>query len=140
MDTACDAYLRQHDAHHLDELKEFLRIPSVSSLPEHRGDVLRAGEWVATQLQRLGARDIARLPPRGNPVVYGQRPAPAGAPTAVLYGHYDVQPPDPLDLWETPLRADRPRWPPLRPRRGGRQGQPLRTPQGDRGISGRPRQ
>jgi acetylornithine deacetylase/succinyl-diaminopimelate desuccinylase-like protein len=101
-DTACDAYLREHDARQLDELKTLLRIPSISSLPEHRGDMRQAAEWVADQLRALGARDVALLPTRGNPVVYGVWPAPAGAPTAILYGHYDVQPPDPLDLWETP--------------------------------------
>ena len=101
-DTACDAYLREHDARQLDELKTLLRIPSISSLPEHRGDMRQAAEWVADQLRTLGARDVALLPTRGNPVVYGVWPAPAGAPTAILYGHYDVQPPDPLDLWETP--------------------------------------
>lgn len=102
MNDACDAYLQQHDARHLEELKDFLRIPSVSSLPAHRDDVHRAAEWVAEQLRRLGARDVALLPTAGNPVVYGAWPAPDGAPTALLYGHYDVQPPDPLDLWETP--------------------------------------
>ena len=101
-DTACDAYLTEHDARHLEELKTLLRIPSASSLPEHRDDVRRAAEWVADQLRTLGARDVALLPTSGNPVVYGTWPAPAGAPTAILYGHYDVQPPDPLDLWETP--------------------------------------
>lgn len=101
-DTACDAYLREHDARHLEELKTFIRIPSASSLPEHRDDVRRAAEWVADELRRLGAQDVALLPTGGNPVVYGVWPAPEGAPTAILYGHYDVQPPDPLDLWETP--------------------------------------
>src|SRR6266516_1537377 len=86
-DTACDAYLAEHDARHLEELKTLLRIPSISSLPEHRADVLRAAEWVADQLRTLGAQEVALLPSSGNPV---------------LYGDYDVQPPDPLDLWETP--------------------------------------
>ena len=102
MDTACDEYLRAHDARHLEELMDLLRIPSISALPDHAPDVRRAAEWVADQLRGLGARDVALLPTGGNPVVYGRFPAPAGAPTAVLYGHYDVQPPDPLDLWETP--------------------------------------
>ena len=101
-DVACDAYLQEHDARHLEELKTFLRIPSASSLPEHRDDVRRAAEWVAGQLRALGAREVALLPTSGNPVVYGVWPAPEGAPTAILYGHYDVQPPDPLDRWETP--------------------------------------
>ena len=107
MSDGCDRYLREHDARHLEELKEFLRIPSVSSLPEHRADMLRAAEWVAARLRALGARGVELLPTAGNPVVWGEWPAPdpqagAAAPTAILYGHYDVQPPDPLDLWQTP--------------------------------------
>ncbi|HET8627718.1 MAG TPA: dipeptidase [Thermomicrobiales bacterium] len=102
MDNACDAYLKERDQRHLDELFDFLRIPSVSTMPEHRGDIRRAAEWVAGQLRAMGAQDVELLPTAGNPVVYGQWPAPAGAPTALIYGHYDVQPPDPLDLWETP--------------------------------------
>jgi len=101
-DTACDAYLKEHDARHLEDLKTLLRIPSISSLPEHRDAVRRAAEWVAEHLRALGARDVTLLPTSGNPVVYGVWPAPDGAPTAILYGHYDVQPPDPLDRWETP--------------------------------------
>lgn len=102
MNDACDTYLKEHDQRHLEELREFLRIPSISSLPEHRNDVLRAAEWVAAQLRGLGASNVALLPTGGNPVVYGEWPAPAGTPTALLYGHYDVQPPDPLELWDTP--------------------------------------
>ncbi len=109
---ACETYLQEHDAQQLDTLREFLRIPSISSLPEHRDDVRRAAEWVAERLRALGARGVEILPTGGNPVVWGEWPAPDGAPTAILYGHYDVQPPDPLDLWETPpfeptVRGDR---------------------------------
>ena len=102
MDTVCDAYLREHDARHLEELRAFLRIPSVSSLPQHRDDVRRAAEWVADRLREIGATGVELLPTPGHPVVWGEWPAPPGAPTAILYGHYDVQPPDPLELWETP--------------------------------------
>ncbi len=109
---ACETYLQQHDQEQLAALQEFLRIPSVSSLPEHRADMRRAAEWVAQRLTQLGANDVAILSTAGNPVVYGHWPAPAAAPTALLYGHYDVQPPDPLELWETPpfepaIRGDR---------------------------------
>lgn len=109
---ACENYLQEHDAEQLDRLRDFLRIPSISSLPEHAEDVRRAAEWVATRLRELGAQGVELLPTGGNPVVWGVWPAPAGAPTAILYGHYDVQPPDPLDLWETPpfeptVRGDR---------------------------------
>lgn len=99
---ACEAYLREHDARQLAQLEAFLRIPSVSSLPDHAGEVRRAAGWVADRLRALGAREVALLPTAGNPIVYGEWPAPEGAPTAILYGHYDVQPPDPLDLWTTP--------------------------------------
>jgi acetylornithine deacetylase/succinyl-diaminopimelate desuccinylase-like protein len=109
---AAEAFLREHDARQLDQLREFLRLPSVSSLPEHAADVRRAAEWVADRLRALGAQGVGLLPTAGNPVVWGEWPAPEGAPTALLYGHYDVQPPDPLDLWETPpfeptVRGDR---------------------------------
>ena len=76
MDPAADAYIEANDARHLEELKEFLRIPSASSLPEYRDDVRRAAEWVAAQLRTLGAQDVAILPTSGNPVVYGHWPAP----------------------------------------------------------------
>jgi acetylornithine deacetylase/succinyl-diaminopimelate desuccinylase-like protein len=99
---ACESYLREHDDAQMAQLHEFLRIPSVSSLPEHREDVRRAAEWVADRLRALGAQGVELLRTEGNPVVFGEWPAPAGAPTAILYGHYDVQPPDPLDLWTTP--------------------------------------
>lgn len=101
-ESAGDAYLREHDDRHLEELKAWLRIPSVSALPRHAGDMRRAAEWAVAQLRALGAREAALLPTAGNPVVYGRIPAPAGAPTALLYGHYDVQPADPLELWESP--------------------------------------
>ncbi|MDP9373015.1 MAG: dipeptidase, partial [Chloroflexota bacterium] len=102
VNDACEAYLREHDERHLEELREFLRIPSVSSLPEYRPETLRAAEWVAARLRAIGARGVELLPTAGNPGVWGEWPAPEGAPTAILYGHYDVQPPDPLDRWETP--------------------------------------
>src|SRR5690348_13429341 len=99
---ACETYLRDHDAAQMAQLHDFLRIPSVSSLPEHKADVRRAAEWVADRLRALGAQGVELLPTNGNPIVFGEWPAPSGAPTAILYGHYDVQPPDPLDLWVTP--------------------------------------
>jgi acetylornithine deacetylase/succinyl-diaminopimelate desuccinylase-like protein len=99
---ACETYLRDHDAVQMAQLHDFLRIPSISSLPEHKADVRRAAEWVADRLRALGAQGVELLPTNGNPVVFGEWPAPSGAPTAILYSHYDVQPPDPLDLWTTP--------------------------------------
>ncbi len=86
----------------LRELVEFLRIPSVSTLPAHDADCRRAAEWVAAELRRLGCRDVAFLASDVHPVVWGVGPDVPGAPTLLIYGHYDVQPPDPLDEWVTP--------------------------------------
>lgn len=86
----------------LRELTDFLRIPSVSTLPAHDADCRRAAEWVADELRRLGCEDVTFLASDVHPVVWGVGPKVPGAPTLLLYGHYDVQPPDPLDEWETP--------------------------------------
>ena len=84
------------------ELGEFLRIPSVSTLPAHDGDCRRAAEWVASALRRLGCRDVDLLASVAHPVVWGVGPSVPGAPTLLIYGHYDVQPPDPLAEWVSP--------------------------------------
>lgn len=86
----------------LAELSEFLRIPSISTLPKHDGDCRRAAEWVAAELRRLGCTDVQLLASETHPVVWGVGPQVPGAPTLVIYGHYDVQPPDPLNEWVTP--------------------------------------
>jgi len=86
----------------LQELSEFLRIPSISTLPAHNDDCRRAAEWVANDLRRLGCRDVQFLGSESHPVVWGVGPDVPGAPTLLLYGHYDVQPPDPLNEWTTP--------------------------------------
>lgn len=86
----------------LTDLSEFLRIPSISTLPAHDRDCRRAAEWVAGELQRLGCTDVQLLASETHPVVWGVGPEVPGAPTLVLYGHYDVQPPDPLGEWATP--------------------------------------
>ncbi len=100
--NAWEQYLSDHEDQHLEQLKEFLRIPSVSALPEHQADVLRAAEWVAEQLRQAGVPDVALLPTERNPIVYGHWHVGDDQPTALIYGHYDVQPPDPLNLWESP--------------------------------------
>src|SRR5688572_16616575 len=100
--AAWEAYLVEHRDRHLGELKQLLRIPSVSSLPEHRGDVRAAAEWVADKLRAIGVPRVEIMPAAGNPVVYGEWTVDPAKPTLLVYGHYDVQPPDPLDLWETP--------------------------------------
>lgn len=86
----------------LHELSELLRIPSISTLPQHNADCRRAAEWVASDLRRLGCRDVQLLGSDTHPVVWGEGPAVPGAPTVLIYGHYDVQPPDPLAEWTSP--------------------------------------
>jgi len=86
----------------LRELTEFLRIPSVSTLPAHNNDCRAAANWVGAELRRLGCHDIEFLGSETHPVVWGKGPEVPGAPTMLIYGHYDVQPPDPLAEWTTP--------------------------------------
>jgi len=86
----------------LGELSDFLRIPSISTLPTHDADCRRAAEWVARDLRRLGCREVAFLGSETHPVVWGVGPEVPGAPTLLIYGHYDVQPPDPLNEWTSP--------------------------------------
>src|SRR5213080_3847489 len=86
----------------LRELTDFLRIPSVSTNPSHNADCRAAAEWVAGELRRLGCRDVQFLASGTHPVVWGVGPEVPGAPTLLIYGHYDVQPPEPLDEWTTP--------------------------------------
>ena len=94
-------YLDQHAARFEDELCELLRIDSVSADSTRRPSVRRAAEWVKGQFDRLGLKaELIDTP--GNPLVYAESPPVPGAPTVLVYGHYDVQPPDPLDQWTTP--------------------------------------
>ncbi len=86
----------------LEELKDFLRIPSISTLPEHAGDVRKAAEFVADELRRIGMENVRLIETSGHPLVYADHLHAAGKPTVLCYGHYDVQPPDPLDEWVTP--------------------------------------
>ena len=97
-----DAYLTTHDERIRHELFEFLRIPSVSARSEHDADTRRAAEWTADALRAAGLQATVH-PTAGHPVVVGEwRGAPAGAPTVLVYGHYDVQPAEPLELWTSP--------------------------------------
>src|SRR5213078_2552056 len=86
----------------LRELTDFLRIPSVSTSASHNADCRAAGEWVAGELRRLGCREVQFLASGTHPVVWGVGPEVPRAPTLLIYGHYDVQPPDPLDEWTSP--------------------------------------
>jgi acetylornithine deacetylase/succinyl-diaminopimelate desuccinylase-like protein len=85
----------------LAELKDWLSIPSISTLPERTEDTRRAATWVLEHLKALGC-SAKLLEGKGHPVVWAESPPVAGKPTLLIYGHYDVQPPDPLELWETP--------------------------------------
>ncbi|MEX2660348.1 MAG: dipeptidase [Vicinamibacterales bacterium] len=87
---------------YLDELKEYLAIPSISALPEHKADVRRCAEWTADEMRRIGLQNVRLEETPGHPIVYGDWLGAEGAPTILFYGHYDVQPVDPLDLWESP--------------------------------------
>jgi acetylornithine deacetylase/succinyl-diaminopimelate desuccinylase-like protein len=87
---------------YVEELKRFLAIPSVSALPEHAPDVRRCAEWVADEMRGVGLQHVRLLETPGNPVVYGDWLGAPGEPTILFYGHYDVQPVDPLNLWESP--------------------------------------
>src|SRR5215211_1026891 len=87
---------------HLDEFFEFLRIPSVSALPAHRGDIERAAAWTADRLRKAGAPEVEILQTGGHPLVWGRWHVSDDQPTALIYAHYDVQPPDPLNLWVSP--------------------------------------
>jgi acetylornithine deacetylase/succinyl-diaminopimelate desuccinylase-like protein len=106
-DTAAPAlrYVHEHHEAFLDQLKDLLRIPSISTLPKHRKDIRRAARFVADQLEAIGLKKVRIIKSHtesGHPLVYGEWLEAPGKPTALLYGHYDVQPVDPLDLWESP--------------------------------------
>lgn len=102
MSSAAIDYARQNKTRFLDELKTLLRIPSVSTLPEHKADVARAAAWLANELKRIGLENVEVIKTAGHPLVYADWLHAPGKPTCVCYGHYDVQPPDPLDEWKSP--------------------------------------
>jgi len=87
---------------YVEELKSYLAIPSISALPQHQADVRRCAEWTADEMRRIGMQNVRLIETPGNPVVYGDWLGADGAPTILFYGHYDVQPVDPLNLWESP--------------------------------------
>jgi acetylornithine deacetylase/succinyl-diaminopimelate desuccinylase-like protein len=95
-------YIESKREEHLNELKEFLRIPSVSTKSEHKLDIERAAQWVADKLRTAGLEKIEIVPTKMHPLVYGESMNAPGKPTILFYGHYDVQPAEPLDLWTSP--------------------------------------
>ncbi len=101
MDKVID-FINVNRERYLEELKAFLAIPSISALPQHAGDVKHCADWCADEMRRIGMQNVKLVETPGNPVVYGDWLGAPGAPTILFYGHYDVQPVDPLELWESP--------------------------------------
>jgi acetylornithine deacetylase/succinyl-diaminopimelate desuccinylase-like protein len=95
-------YINTNRDRYIEELKEYLAIPSISALPAHAADVRKCAEWTAAEMNRIGLQNVRLIETPGHPVVYGDWLGAEGAPTILFYGHYDVQPVDPLDLWESP--------------------------------------
>lgn len=95
-------FLKDNRAKLIDKLGDFIKIPSVSTEPQHRADIQRAAEWLARHLQSLGMEEAKIFPTSGAPVVYGaSKVGNPGIPTLLIYGHYDVQPTDPLEQWQS---------------------------------------
>jgi acetylornithine deacetylase/succinyl-diaminopimelate desuccinylase-like protein len=99
--TTIDKYVKSREKIMLGELNDLLRIPSISTLSAHDGDCRKAAIWMRDHLKALGCK-TSLLGDKRHPVVWGEGPKVKNAPTVLVYGHYDVQPPDPLDLWKTP--------------------------------------
>jgi acetylornithine deacetylase/succinyl-diaminopimelate desuccinylase-like protein len=97
-----ETYLVEHQSQYQDELLQFLSIPSISSLPAHAADVQRAAQWVADRLTTAGLECVQILATGGHPVVYGEWLHAPEKPTVLIYGHFDTQPVDPLELWTHP--------------------------------------
>ena len=102
MSSALNFYIEEQQPRFLEELKELLRIPSVSTLPAHKEDVRRAADFVADKLRLAGMENVEIIEGAGHPLVYGDWLHAPGKPTVLCYGHYDVQPADPLELWDSP--------------------------------------
>jgi acetylornithine deacetylase/succinyl-diaminopimelate desuccinylase-like protein len=100
--TAWETYLVQQRERFLDELTEFLRIPSISALPAHKADVQRAAQWLEARMKAAGIESVRIMPTGGHPVVYGEWLHAPRKPTLLIYGHFDTQPVDPLNLWAHP--------------------------------------
>ena len=96
------SYIENNSERYLKELGDLLAIPSVSTNPENAGDIRRCAEWVAEHLRAIGIPDVRIMATPGHPVVYGSWMDAPGKPTLLIYGHYDVQPPEPLELWSSP--------------------------------------
>src|SRR5262249_32612153 len=96
------AYARQHRARFVDELKSFARFPTVSSQTAHTRDLKECALWLARHMRKIGMQRVKVAPTEQHPVVYAEWQKSQGAPTILIYGHYDVVPPEPLAEWRTP--------------------------------------
>src|SRR4051812_37188044 len=96
------AYIQSNKDHFLQELFDLLRIPSVSADSKYKAEVRRAAEYVKEKLIAAGADKVELVETKGHPIVFGEKIIDLSKPTVLVYGHYDVQPPDPLELWNTP--------------------------------------
>jgi acetylornithine deacetylase/succinyl-diaminopimelate desuccinylase-like protein len=96
------AYARKHRSRFVAELEEFVRFPSVSNQPQHAGDVRKCASWLAAHLRRIGLEQVCVVPTNRHPIVFASWRHARGRPTVLLYGHYDVQPAEPLEQWRTP--------------------------------------
>ena len=101
VDAVLDAFFEAHREERLESYRELLRIPSISTLSEHRPDMVRAARWIVAELERIGFEHAEMCETAGHPVVYADWLHAPGAPTILVYCHYDVQPVDPIELWET---------------------------------------
>jgi acetylornithine deacetylase/succinyl-diaminopimelate desuccinylase-like protein len=102
MSSPAIAFAHENHPRFLKELKDLLRIPSISTLPEHAGDCRKAAETLAAELKRIGLDNVHLKETKGHPLVYGEWLKAAGKPTVLIYGHYDVQPEDPVEEWHSP--------------------------------------
>jgi len=100
--TTLETYITENENRFLEDLKGWLRIPSISTLPEHAGDIRRAAEYAADQLRHIGFEEVQLIQTQNHPLVYGEWLKAPGKPTVLVYGHYDVQPVDPVELWHSP--------------------------------------
>ena len=97
-----EEYVETHKERFLEELFGLIRIPSISSIAAHKGDMVKAAEYWKKTILKAGADKAEVMPSDGNPVVYGEKMVDPNAPTVLIYGHYDVMPVDPIDLWDSP--------------------------------------
>src|SRR5271168_109444 len=102
MASSAVAFARSNQQRFLSELKDLLRIPSVSTLEEHKPDIQKAADYVANELRRVGMENVEVIPTKGHPLIYADWLHASGKPTVLCYAHYDVQPAEPLDEWISP--------------------------------------